>query len=156
MLTTHAVGMAPQKLAQHNNFFLCKLRKSTAVTSSNVMCGHFCNHQLQHWVQSNEIPNDAFLFLNEHCQREAVSKILKKKKRFTWSQLSLPQVRTFVILQQQTNPSRPKEPFVSDVMAYYVRMGQQPVYFNIYLVKVFSGIHFMSSFFPPPPYISWC
>ncbi|XP_061684835.1 phosphoinositide 3-kinase regulatory subunit 6 isoform X2 [Syngnathoides biaculeatus] len=36
----------------------------------------------------------------------------------------------------QTNPSRPKEPFVSDVISYYVRMGQQPVYFNIYFVKM--------------------
>nr|XP_061791945.1 phosphoinositide 3-kinase regulatory subunit 6-like [Nerophis lumbriciformis] len=37
---------------------------------------------------------------------------------------------------QQTNSSRPKEPFVSDVISYYVRMGQQPVYFNIYFVKI--------------------
>ncbi|XP_051940042.1 phosphoinositide 3-kinase regulatory subunit 6 [Hippocampus zosterae] len=37
---------------------------------------------------------------------------------------------------QRTSPSRPKDPFVCDVMAYYVRMGQQPVYFNIYLVKI--------------------
>ncbi|XP_061627635.1 phosphoinositide 3-kinase regulatory subunit 6, partial [Phyllopteryx taeniolatus] len=37
---------------------------------------------------------------------------------------------------QQTNPSKPKEPFVSDVISYYVRMGQQPVYFNIYFVKI--------------------
>ncbi|XP_049575897.1 phosphoinositide 3-kinase regulatory subunit 6 [Syngnathus scovelli] len=37
---------------------------------------------------------------------------------------------------QQTNPSRSKEPFVSDVISYYVRMGQQPVNFNIYFVKL--------------------
>ncbi|XP_054636489.1 phosphoinositide 3-kinase regulatory subunit 6 [Dunckerocampus dactyliophorus] len=37
---------------------------------------------------------------------------------------------------QQTNPASPKEPFVSDVISYYVRMGQQPVYFNIYFVKI--------------------
>ncbi|XP_077428129.1 phosphoinositide 3-kinase regulatory subunit 6 [Vanacampus margaritifer] len=37
---------------------------------------------------------------------------------------------------QQTNPSRLKEPFVSDVISYYVRMAQQPVYFNIYFVKI--------------------
>ncbi|XP_070684601.1 phosphoinositide 3-kinase regulatory subunit 6 [Pempheris klunzingeri] len=37
---------------------------------------------------------------------------------------------------QQANPGRPKEPFVSDVISYYVRMGQQPVYFNIYFVKM--------------------
>nr|XP_057934534.1 phosphoinositide 3-kinase regulatory subunit 6 isoform X2 [Doryrhamphus excisus] len=37
---------------------------------------------------------------------------------------------------QQTNPASSKEPFVSDVISYYVRMGQQPVYFNIYFVKI--------------------
>ncbi|XP_061130137.1 phosphoinositide 3-kinase regulatory subunit 6 isoform X3 [Syngnathus typhle] len=37
---------------------------------------------------------------------------------------------------QQTNSSRSKEPFVSDVISYYVRMGQQPVNFNIYFVKL--------------------
>ncbi|XP_039667089.1 phosphoinositide 3-kinase regulatory subunit 6 isoform X3 [Perca fluviatilis] len=36
----------------------------------------------------------------------------------------------------QTNPGRPKEPFVSDVISYYVRTGQQPVYFTIYFVKI--------------------
>ncbi|XP_061839670.1 phosphoinositide 3-kinase regulatory subunit 6 isoform X1 [Nerophis lumbriciformis] len=37
---------------------------------------------------------------------------------------------------QQTTPAKPKEPFVSDVISYYIRMGQQPVYFNIYCVKI--------------------
>ncbi|KAM7418921.1 hypothetical protein PAMA_016170 [Pampus argenteus] len=37
---------------------------------------------------------------------------------------------------QQTNPGRPKDPFVSDVISYYVRTGQQPVYFTIYFVKL--------------------
>ncbi|XP_077575939.1 phosphoinositide 3-kinase regulatory subunit 6 isoform X1 [Stigmatopora nigra] len=37
---------------------------------------------------------------------------------------------------KQTDPLRPKEPFVSDVISYYVRMGQQPVYFNIYFIKI--------------------
>ncbi|KAI3353071.1 hypothetical protein L3Q82_019636 [Scortum barcoo] len=37
---------------------------------------------------------------------------------------------------QQANPGRPKEPFVSDVISYYVRTGQQPVYFSIYFVKI--------------------
>ncbi|XP_077381520.1 phosphoinositide 3-kinase regulatory subunit 6 isoform X2 [Festucalex cinctus] len=37
---------------------------------------------------------------------------------------------------QQTNPSRSKEPFVFDVISYYVRMAQQPVSFNIYFAKI--------------------
>ncbi|KAK1885624.1 Phosphoinositide 3-kinase regulatory subunit 6 [Dissostichus eleginoides] len=37
---------------------------------------------------------------------------------------------------QHTNTGRPKEPFVSDVISYYVRTGQQPVYFTIYYVKI--------------------
>lgn len=40
------------------------------------------------------------------------------------------------VLQQQTNPGRSKDHFVSDVISYYIRMGQQPVYFTIYFVKV--------------------
>ncbi|XP_035039676.2 phosphoinositide 3-kinase regulatory subunit 6 isoform X1 [Hippoglossus stenolepis] len=42
---------------------------------------------------------------------------------------------------QQANPGRPKEPFISDVISYYVRTGQQPVYFSIYFVKLtFKGM----------------
>ncbi|XP_041837987.1 phosphoinositide 3-kinase regulatory subunit 6 [Melanotaenia boesemani] len=37
---------------------------------------------------------------------------------------------------QQMNPGRPKDPFISDVISYYVRSGQQPVYFTIYFVKI--------------------
>nr|XP_046266394.1 phosphoinositide 3-kinase regulatory subunit 6 [Scatophagus argus]XP_046266401.1 phosphoinositide 3-kinase regulatory subunit 6 [Scatophagus argus]XP_046266410.1 phosphoinositide 3-kinase regulatory subunit 6 [Scatophagus argus] len=37
---------------------------------------------------------------------------------------------------QQANPGRPKDPFVSDVISYYIRTGQQPVYFTIYFVKI--------------------
>ncbi|XP_034544817.1 phosphoinositide 3-kinase regulatory subunit 6 [Notolabrus celidotus] len=37
---------------------------------------------------------------------------------------------------QKANPGRPKEPFVSDAISYYVRTGQQPVYFHIYFVKI--------------------
>ncbi|KAM4750066.1 phosphoinositide 3-kinase regulatory subunit 6 [Anableps anableps] len=37
---------------------------------------------------------------------------------------------------QEMNPERPKDPFISDVIAYYVRSGQQPVYFTIYFVKI--------------------
>ncbi|XP_037545796.1 phosphoinositide 3-kinase regulatory subunit 6 [Nematolebias whitei] len=36
----------------------------------------------------------------------------------------------------QLNPGTPKDPFISDVIAYYVRTGQQPVYFTIYFVKI--------------------
>ncbi|XP_023119469.2 phosphoinositide 3-kinase regulatory subunit 6 [Amphiprion ocellaris] len=34
------------------------------------------------------------------------------------------------------NPGRPTDPFISDVISYYVRSGQQPVYFTIYFVKI--------------------
>ncbi|XP_061590624.1 phosphoinositide 3-kinase regulatory subunit 6 [Cololabis saira] len=37
---------------------------------------------------------------------------------------------------QQLNPGKTKEPFISDVISYYVRCGQQPVYFTIYFVKI--------------------
>ncbi|XP_008276711.1 phosphoinositide 3-kinase regulatory subunit 6 [Stegastes partitus] len=37
---------------------------------------------------------------------------------------------------QRENPGRPKDPFISDVISYYVRSGQQPVYFTIYFVKI--------------------
>ncbi|TNN30028.1 Phosphoinositide 3-kinase regulatory subunit 6 [Liparis tanakae] len=37
---------------------------------------------------------------------------------------------------QQMDPGKPKEPFVPDVISYYVRTGQQPVYFTIYFVKI--------------------
>ncbi|CAN9510537.1 unnamed protein product [Ophioblennius macclurei] len=36
----------------------------------------------------------------------------------------------------EANPGRTKEPFISDVISYYVRTGQQPVYFTIYSVKM--------------------
>ncbi|XP_040892247.1 phosphoinositide 3-kinase regulatory subunit 6 [Toxotes jaculatrix] len=39
-------------------------------------------------------------------------------------------------LAKMANPGRSKEPFVSDVISYYVRTGQQPVYFSIYFVKL--------------------
>ncbi|XP_034402041.1 phosphoinositide 3-kinase regulatory subunit 6 isoform X2 [Cyclopterus lumpus] len=39
-------------------------------------------------------------------------------------------------LAKMMNPARPKEPFVPDVISYYVRTGQQPVYFTIYFVKI--------------------
>ncbi|XP_029290634.1 LOW QUALITY PROTEIN: phosphoinositide 3-kinase regulatory subunit 6 [Cottoperca gobio] len=39
-------------------------------------------------------------------------------------------------LAKMTNPGKPKEPFVSDIISYYVRTGQQPVYFTIYFVKI--------------------
>lgn len=39
-------------------------------------------------------------------------------------------------MMQETNPVRPKDPFLSDVISYYVRTGQQPVYFTIYFVKI--------------------
>lgn len=37
---------------------------------------------------------------------------------------------------QQENPKRTKDPFVSDVISYYVRTARQPVYFTIYSVKI--------------------
>ncbi|XP_020794198.2 phosphoinositide 3-kinase regulatory subunit 6 [Boleophthalmus pectinirostris] len=41
---------------------------------------------------------------------------------------------------QQSNSGPTKDPFISDILSYYVRLGHQPVYFNIYFVK----IHFTS------------
>ncbi|EHB04527.1 Phosphoinositide 3-kinase regulatory subunit 6 [Heterocephalus glaber] len=32
------------------------------------------------------------------------------------------------------------DPFILDVITYYVRMGTQPIYFQIYTVKIFSGL----------------
>ncbi|XP_029011904.1 phosphoinositide 3-kinase regulatory subunit 6 [Betta splendens] len=37
---------------------------------------------------------------------------------------------------QETNPGKPKDPFISDVISYYVRTSLQPVYFNVYFVKI--------------------
>lgn len=37
---------------------------------------------------------------------------------------------------QQLNSGPTKDPFISDIISYYVRLGQQPVYFNIYFVKL--------------------
>lgn len=44
----------------------------------------------------------------------------------------------------QGDSSRPHEPnpFLADVISYYVRMAQQPVYFTIYYAKVRA--HFLS------------
>ncbi|XP_056265121.1 phosphoinositide 3-kinase regulatory subunit 6 isoform X2 [Pseudoliparis swirei] len=39
-------------------------------------------------------------------------------------------------LAKMMDPGRPKESFVPDVISYYVRTGQQPVYFTIYFVKI--------------------
>lgn len=39
-------------------------------------------------------------------------------------------------MAEMAAPGRPKDPFVSDVISYYVRTGQQPVYFTIYFVKI--------------------
>ncbi|XP_029919012.1 phosphoinositide 3-kinase regulatory subunit 6 [Myripristis murdjan] len=40
------------------------------------------------------------------------------------------------LAKMQTNQKRQKEPFLSDVISYYVRTGRQPVYFTIYFVKI--------------------
>ncbi|XP_053712332.1 phosphoinositide 3-kinase regulatory subunit 6-like isoform X1 [Synchiropus splendidus] len=45
---------------------------------------------------------------------------------------TLPQLTTM----QPTTLGKPKEPFVSDAISYYLRAGQQPVYFTIYSVKI--------------------
>ncbi|XP_004539330.1 phosphoinositide 3-kinase regulatory subunit 6 [Maylandia zebra] len=41
---------------------------------------------------------------------------------------------------QQASSERQKEPFISDIISYYVRTGQQPVYFAIYFVKISFNI----------------
>uniref|UniRef100_A0A3B4WHG4 Phosphoinositide-3-kinase regulatory subunit 6 n=1 Tax=Seriola lalandi dorsalis TaxID=1841481 RepID=A0A3B4WHG4_SERLL len=40
------------------------------------------------------------------------------------------------MIPKLANTGRPKDPFISDVISYYVRTGQQPVYFSIYFVKL--------------------
>ncbi|XP_054607769.2 phosphoinositide 3-kinase regulatory subunit 6 isoform X2 [Nothobranchius furzeri] len=40
------------------------------------------------------------------------------------------------LAKMQVNPASSKDPFISDVIAYYVRSGQQPVFFTIYSVKI--------------------
>lgn len=43
---------------------------------------------------------------------------------------------TIIKLAKMSNSGPTKDPFISDIIAYYVRLGQQPVYFNIYFVKL--------------------
>lgn len=43
---------------------------------------------------------------------------------------------TITKLTKMLNSGPTKDPFISDIISYYVRMGQQPVYFNIYYVKL--------------------
>ncbi|KAM9792906.1 phosphoinositide 3-kinase regulatory subunit 6 [Neosynchiropus ocellatus] len=45
---------------------------------------------------------------------------------------TLPKLTTM----QPTTLGKPKEPFVSDAITYYLRAGQQPVYFTVYSVKI--------------------
>ncbi|CAL1601645.1 unnamed protein product [Knipowitschia caucasica] len=42
------------------------------------------------------------------------------------------------LAKMQDSKSPTKDPFISDILSYYVRLGQQPVYFNIYFVKIHS------------------
>jgi len=49
----------------------------------------------------------------------------------------------------QANSGKPHESdlFLADIISYYVRMGQQPVYFNIYYIKVRMNDFYVVSFF---------
>lgn len=51
---------------------------------------------------------------------------------------SLGSTITKLAKMQSLNSGPTKDPFISDIIAYYVRLGQQPVYFNIYFVKFTS------------------
>lgn len=49
-----------------------------------------------------------------------------------------PQLKTFSAPSQppSLDTSRTVDPFILDVITYYVRMGTLPIYFQIYTVKV--------------------
>ncbi|XP_072318551.1 phosphoinositide 3-kinase regulatory subunit 6 [Eucyclogobius newberryi] len=49
---------------------------------------------------------------------------------------SLGSTITKLAKMQQPNSGPTKDPFISDILSYYVRLGQQPVYFTIYFVKI--------------------
>ncbi|KAK7929925.1 hypothetical protein WMY93_006320 [Mugilogobius chulae] len=49
---------------------------------------------------------------------------------------SLGSTITKLAKMQQPNSGPTKDPFISDIISYYVRLGQQSVYFNIYFVKI--------------------
>ncbi|XP_028316313.1 phosphoinositide 3-kinase regulatory subunit 6 isoform X2 [Gouania willdenowi] len=40
------------------------------------------------------------------------------------------------LAKQQVTPGRQTDPFISDIISYYVRCGQQPVFFTIYSAKI--------------------
>ncbi|XP_044795243.2 phosphoinositide 3-kinase regulatory subunit 6 isoform X3 [Bubalus bubalis] len=50
-----------------------------------------------------------------------------------------PTIHKLAEMPLSLDTSQTVDPFVLDAITYYVRMGTQPVYFQIYMVKIFSG-----------------
>uniref|UniRef100_A0A2K6GHV1 Phosphoinositide-3-kinase regulatory subunit 6 n=1 Tax=Propithecus coquereli TaxID=379532 RepID=A0A2K6GHV1_PROCO len=50
-----------------------------------------------------------------------------------------PAIHKLAEMSPSLDTSRTVDPFLLDVITYYVRMGTQPIYFQIYMVKIFFG-----------------
>ncbi|XP_070419502.1 phosphoinositide 3-kinase regulatory subunit 6 isoform X4 [Equus przewalskii] len=50
-----------------------------------------------------------------------------------------PAIHKLAEMPPSLGSSRTVDPFILDVITYYVRMGTQPIYFQIYTVKIFFG-----------------
>ncbi|XP_062969080.1 phosphoinositide 3-kinase regulatory subunit 6 [Cynocephalus volans] len=50
-----------------------------------------------------------------------------------------PAIHKLAEMPPSLDTSRTVDPFILDVITYYVRMGTQPIYFQIYTVKIFFG-----------------
>ncbi|KAG8507078.1 LOW QUALITY PROTEIN: Phosphoinositide 3-kinase regulatory subunit 6 [Galemys pyrenaicus] len=51
-----------------------------------------------------------------------------------------PAIHKLAEMPPALDTSRTVDPFILDVITYYVRMGTQPIYFQIYTVKIFSNL----------------
>ncbi|XP_019521516.1 PREDICTED: phosphoinositide 3-kinase regulatory subunit 6 isoform X2 [Hipposideros armiger] len=52
-----------------------------------------------------------------------------------------PAIHKLAEMPPSLDTSRAVDPFILDVITYYVRMGTQPIYFQIYTVKIFSDLN---------------
>ncbi|KAM5215044.1 phosphoinositide 3-kinase regulatory subunit 6 isoform 3-T3 [Hipposideros larvatus] len=52
-----------------------------------------------------------------------------------------PAIHKLAEMPPSLDTSRTVDPFILDVITYYVRMGTQPIYFQIYTVKIFSDLN---------------
>lgn len=60
-----------------------------------------------------------------------------------WYNTNISSLGSMILKLAQMRQSKPegpkKDPFISDVISYYIRMAQQPVFFTVYFVKIFSS-----------------